>query len=139
MEAGNNEDGMFNSISIATSIAIGLHFIRKLRKKFSVSEAPKGYTWGGTETPGKINVNFNFDSPVLRKILNEEFPDHYPIYDGDGYANKEMRIISAPPTFDRKAMHGVDVETLMLEQLGREVSREIDKADQIFYANMYKN
>ena len=123
MEAGNNGNGMFNSISIATSVAIGLHFIRKLRTKLlSVSKAPKGYTWGGHKLP--LN---KIDSPVLRNILNEEFPDHYPICDGDGYANKELRIISAPTKFDRKAMHGVDVEKFMLDQLEREVSREIDR------------
>ena len=110
---------MFVSISIATSVAIGLHFIRKIRKKLlSVSKAPKGYTW---ET-------VKFDSPVLRKILDEEFPDHYPIFEGDWYANKELRILSVPTKFDRKAMHGVDIEKLMLEQLEREVSREIDRS-----------
>ena len=122
---------MFVSISIATSVAIGLHFIRKLRLKLlSASKAPKGYTW---ET-------VKFDSPVLRKILNEEFPDHFPIVEGDGYASKELRILaaqakckelqllSAQTKFDRKAMHGADVEKLMLEQLEREVRREIDIA-----------
>jgi len=135
MEAGNNEYSMFNSISIATSIAIGLHFIRKLRMKLlSVSKAPKGYTWGGHKLP--LN---KIDSPVLRKILIEEFPDHYPIFEGDRYASKELRLISAPTRFDRKAMHGVDVEKLLLEQLERETKRDIDKIDRIFYANMFKN
>lgn len=132
---------MFTSISIATSVAIGLHFIRKLRRKFSVSEATKGYTWGGPETPGKINVNFKFESTVLNKILNEEFPDHYPIFEGDEYANKELRILFSSTKNDSKAMHGVDVEKLMLNQLEREIRRDIDKAkriDQSFYANMSK-
>ena len=133
---------MFNSISIATSIAIGLHFIRKLRRKFSVSKAQNDYTWGSPETPVKMNINFNFESPVLRGILNEEFPDHYPIFEGDGYASKELRILSVPSNFDRKAMHGVDIEKLMLEQLEREISRDIDMAkriDRSFYANMSRN
>lgn len=133
---------MFNSISIATSVAIGLHFIRKLRRKFSVSKAKNDYTWGSPETPVKMNINFNFESPVLRKILNEEFPDHYPIFEGDGYASKELRILSVPSNFDRKAMHGVDIEKLMLEQLEREISRDIDMAkriDRSFYANMSRN
>lgn len=133
---------MFNSISIATSVAIGLHFIRKLRQKFAVAQQQKGYTWGGPDNPGKMNINFNFESPVLRGILNEEFPDHYPIFEGDGYASKELQILSVPSNFDRKAMHGVDIEKLMLEQLEREISRDIDMAkriDRSFYANMSRN
>ena len=114
---------MFTSISIATSVAIGLHFIRKLRKKLlSVSKAPKGYTWGGHKLP--LN---KIDSPLLRKILSEEFLDHYPIFEGDGYAHKELRIISAPSKFDRRAMHGVDVEKLLLEQLERDCMRDLDQ------------
>ena len=140
MEAGNNGDRMFTSISIATSIAIGLHFMRKLRQKFA--EAPKnnpypGCIWGGPETP--MRMPNDFYGAWLRGILNEEFPDHYPIFEGDGYASKELQIISAPTKFDRKAMHGIDIEKLMLEQLEREISRDIDKADRLFYANMSKN
>ena len=117
---------MYTSISIATSIAIGLHFIRKLRRKFAV--APKNYPgciWGGPGTP--MRMPNDFYCAWLRGILNEEFPDHYPIFEGDGYASKKLRIISAPAKFDRKAMHGVDIEKLLLEQLEREVSREIDR------------
>ena len=105
---------MFTSISIATSVAIGLHFIRKLRRKFA--EAPKNYPgciWGGPET--QMRMPNDFYCAWLRGILNEEFPDHYPIFEGDGYASKELRIISAPTKFDRKAMHGVDIEKLMLD------------------------
>ena len=132
---------MFTSISIATSIAIGLHFIRKLRRKFA--EAPKNYPgciWGGPETP--MRMPNDFYCAWLRGILNEEFPDHYPIFEGDGYASKELRILSVPTNFDRRAMHGVDVEKLMLEQLEREMSQDIDTAKRIFhatYANMGKN
>lgn len=129
---------MFTSISIATSVAIGLHFIRKLRRKFA--EAPKNYPgciWGGPGTP--IRMPNDFYCACLRGILNEEFPDHYPIFEGDGYASKELRILFTSTKNDRKAMHGVDVEKLMLEQLEREISREIDKDDRIFYANMSKN
>ena len=121
---------MFTSISIATSVAIGLHFIRKLRRKFA--EAPKNYPgciWGGPETP--MRMPNDFYCAWLRGILNEEFPDHYPIFEGDGYASKELRIISVPTKFDRRAMHGVDVEKLMLEQLEREIQRDFDKADWI--------
>lgn len=132
---------MFTSISIATSVAIGLHFIRKLRRKLMV--APKNYPgciWGGPETP--MRMPNDFYCAWLRGIFNEEFPDHYPIFEGDGYASKELQILSAPTRFDRKAMHGVDVEKLMLEQLGREMSQDIDTAkriDRSFYANMSRN
>ena len=132
---------MFVSISIATSVAIVLHFMRKIRRKFA--EAPKNYPgciWGGPGTP--MRMPNDFYCAWLRGILNEEFPDHYPIFEGDGYASKELRILSVPSNFDRKAMHGVDIEKLMLEQLEREISRDIDMAkriDRSFYANMSRN
>lgn len=134
---------MFTSISIATSVAIGLHFIRKLRRKFAVAAANAklknypGCIWGGPETPMKMPNDFY--CAWLRGIRNNEFPDHYPIFEGDGYASKELRIISVPAKFDRRTMHGVDIEKMLLEQLEREAMRDICKADRIFYENMSRN
>lgn len=133
---------MFSSISIATSVAIGLHFARKLRRKFQVAHDEKiqailrkypWITWGG---PGnKIQVCNALNQEDRRKLPDDNGGIITSADLGRAYHDKSLmmivgkpgagkRALNAPPE-DINRMHGFDVEQILMDTLNDDVQDEI--------------
>lgn len=136
---------MFSSISIATSVAIGLHFARKLRRKFQVAHDENiqailrkypWITWGGPGNPVKIQV-----CDALNQGERRELPDDIggiikSADFGRAYHDKSLtmivgkpgtgkRFVNAPPE-DIDRMHGFDVEKMFNDAVQDEIRSYID-------------
>lgn len=126
---------MFVSISIATSVAIGLHFARKLRRKFQVAHDEKIQAtlrkypwciWGGPGNPGKIHVR-NLPNDIGGIITSADFGRAYhekSLTMIIGKTDAGKRALNAPPV-DINRMHGFDVEQILIDTVQDAVPDEI--------------